>query len=435
MCKSRFGAGIKWLGNQKVVRNDFFYLNDDEQKIVEEFESLSFSSSADVRSIKLEGAEIGLAALGSLISLLREPELDVVTHRKLVILALQTAAIAFYSIRNHLKLQNPDKFVVFNGRFAELRSALCAAQSVNIPSYVHERSGVLEKYSITANGSPHDLTIMKKIIEGVSAESTLDRSEQIRIAAEWYTERRDNKSQSWYSYIENQQKGVLPELSSGRCNVVIYNSSEDEMEAFDYWKNPIYRNQVDGINKIAENISNDPRFKLFLRIHPNLKGVDNSQVKAIISLKERFPSLTVIPAESPVNTYDLMDACDVVVSFGTTVGIEAAYAGKPVFLLGRAIFEDLDCCMKPKSHDEFISILEQFVSGDRDMIPDADRLIEGTTKYGLFKKLWGEEYSYVKPCNVAESKMIRNGKISVLRCSMPSILAYRIAKLFYNKWQ
>lgn len=432
-CKSRFMAGINWLGKQNVILNDMYFLNNDECKTVQEFESLTLSSASELRSIKIDGADIGLAALGSLISLLREPEFDVVSHRHLVVSALQTATITFYSVRNHLKIQNPDKLVLFNGRFAELRAALLAALSVNVPVFVHERSGVLEKYSITANGSPHDLTIIKKMIDDVFSNSTLDYTEKTRIAAEWYAERRDNKPQSWYSFIDSQQKGVLPELSSDRSNVVIFNSSEDEMEAFDYWKNPIYRNQTDGINRIAEIISNDSRFKLFLRIHPNLKGVDNSQVKSINSLKERFPSLTVIPAESPVSTYDLMDACDVVVSFGTTVGIEAAYAGKPVFLLGRAIYEDLNCCIKPKSHDEFIFFIDQLVSGNRKMIPDTDRLIEGTIKYGLFNKLWGEEYSYVKPCNVAESKMIKNGKMVDLKCSVASTLAYRIANLFYKK--
>jgi hypothetical protein len=435
MCKSRFKAGMKWLGHGNFIQEDFFLLDDNDYKIVEDLASIPFQSAFDLRLIKIDGADIGLAALGSLISLLREPELDVVSHRQLVVSALKTAAIAYFSIRNHLKRHQPDKFVVFNGRFAELRSALCAAQSENIPAVVHERSGVLEKYGMTAGTSPHDLNVMKKIIEEVYSSSPLDLAEKIRIAAEWYGERRDNKPQSWYSFAENQQKGVLPNLSSEHCNVVIFNSSEDEMEAFDYWKNPIYKNQTEGIGMIAETLCSDPRFRLFLRIHPNLRGINNSQIKAVNALKIRFPSLTVISADSPVSSYDLMDASDIVISFGSTVGLEAANAAKVVILLGRAIYEDLNCCIKPKSHEEFRNIINRLVSGDRVMVPDRDSITGGTTKYGFFKKKWGENYIYVNPISVSESRMIKNGKEKVLKCPKLLMLVDRSVQLVDKKCQ
>lgn len=435
MCESRFRSGMKWLGNEAVIQNDFFMLKKDEFETVRALESLPLKSASELRLIKIDGADIGLAALGSLISLLREPAFDVVLHRKLVVSVLQSATVAFFSIRNHLRIYQPDKFVIFNGRFAELRGALCAAQSQGIPTVVHERAGVLEKYSTTLNTSPHNLLAMKQSIEEVYAGSSLDYAEKIKIAAEWYQERRDNKPQSWYSFISEQSKGLLPELSPGRCNIVIFNSSEDEMEAYDYWKNPVYTDQSDGIRRISESVCNDGRFKLFLRVHPNLRGVDNTQTRMIEALGKCYPSLAVIPSESPISSYDLMEACDIVISFGSTIGIEAAHVFKPVILLGRAIYEDLGCCIQPKSHEEFIQILTQFVSQEREIIPDRSKLIKGTTKYGFFKKLSGEDYRYVNTCSVIESRMVKNGIETILKPAQIVTLMDLVSRGIDNTWR
>lgn len=416
-CMSRFKSGTAWLGNENVTVENFLFLTAEEQQFIDSLNEKTFSTIADVKSIMVEGADIGLAALGSVISLLRDPKPDVVFHRRLVVAHMQSAAMAFFSVRNHLLHQKTDKFVVFNGRFAELRGGLRAAQSLKVPTQVHERSGSLGKYSLTPDVSPHDLSMMKRMVETAYAESPLEETEKARIAHEWFEERRNNVSQSWYSLTTYQQRGHLPDLSPDRCNVVIFNSSEDEYEAFDEWQNRIYTDQSAGIRRIAEDLSKDDRFHLFIRVHPCLKKVVNSQTNKIAAIAAQFPKVTVIPAESTVSTYDLVDACDVVISFGTTVGIEAALAKKPVFLLAIALYEDLNCCVKPKSHEEFISILNSLVEGNTDSFPSEEEVGKGVVKFGFFNKMWGEEYKYVKPYDVDKSAMIRNGQETFLQAA------------------
>jgi len=58
-----------------------------------------------------------------------------------------------------------------------------------------------------------------------------------------------------------------------------------------------------------------------------------------------------------VDSYDIVSAADVVLTFGSTIGIEAAYYGKPSILLGRAVYEDLGSCYVPSSHDELMKLL------------------------------------------------------------------------------
>ena len=421
-CISRFKRGIAWLGNGSVTVEDFLLLTEDERQFIDLLNEKSLSTMAEIRSIVVDGADIGLAALGSVISFLREPKPDVAAHRRLVVSHLQSAAMAFFSIRNQLQRHRPDKFIVFNGRFAEVRGALRASQSLKVPTQVHERAGSLEKFSLTPDVSPHDLPVMKRIIETTYAESLLGEEEKTRIAHEWYEERRSSKPQNWYSFTAHQRNGHLPDLAPDRCNVVIFNSSDDELEAFDEWRNPLYADQSDGIRRIADDLGKDDRFRLFLRVHPNLKTSDNSQTREIAEIAEQFPEMTVISAASEVSTYNLIDACDVVIAFGSTVGIEAAFARKPVFLMGHSLYEDLNCCIIPKSHEEFIRLLHRLAEGGRDMIPASEEVDRGVVKYGFFNKMWGEEYRYVKPCSVAKSVMVKDGRETFLE---PAI-TYRV---------
>jgi hypothetical protein len=230
----------------------------------------------------------------------------------------------------------------------------------------------------------------------------------------------------------HQKRGHLPELFSDRCNVVIFNSSEDEMESFDEWQNRIYVDQSDGIRRIAEDLSNDNRFHLVLRVHPNLMNVQNSQTNNMLELEKLFPNMTVVSAESTVSTYDLVDACDVVISFGSTVGMEAALAKKPVFLLALAIYEDLGSCIKPKSHEEFLVLVRRFAEGGRDFVPTQYEMERGVEIYGYFHKMWGEEYRYVKPISVAKSLMVKHGEEIFLNYSITNRILALFSRLLVN---
>jgi hypothetical protein len=54
-----------------------------------------------------------------------------------------------------------------------------------------------------------------------------------------------------------------------------------------------------------------------------------------------------------------MRACDKIITFGSTIGVEAAYWGKPSILLGRAHYEDLNCCYILQTYDVLFEMIER----------------------------------------------------------------------------
>ena len=188
-------------------------------------------------------------------------------------------------------------------------------------------------------------------------------------------------------FTKNQVKGKLPtSFDAEKINVVIFNSSEDEMKTFDDWKNSLYNNQNEAIESICKLFLKYPEVHFYLRIHPNLKGVKNLQMKEIESMT--FPNLEVIAADDDISTYGLMDACDKVITFGSSTGPEATHRGKPSILLGKTFYDNLDCTYNIDDYNELTGLLL-----DKNLKP---KPAINARKYGYYLANHGEYHTYLK---------------------------------------
>ena len=131
-------------------------------------------------------------------------------------------------------------------------------------------------------------------------------------------------------------------------------------------------------------------------MHPNLKGLDNKQNDYLKNVIAKSKAVEIIAAEDSVDTYALINQSDIIVVFGSTVGAEAAFAGKNVVLLGRAAYENLDCVIIPKSHDELMKILTE----DDYQFPKINP--EAPLKYGYWNESFGIDYLHYQPIHLAK---------------------------------
>ena len=106
-----------------------------------------------------------------------------------------------------------------------------------------------------------------------------------------------------------RRKSLLPaSWNPAKRNVAIFNSSEDEYAATDaQWNNPLYANQLEGLQRIVQSLEADhDDIHVYLRIHPNLIGVNNKHTMALYDLRRDF--FEIIPPDDPVSTYALIKA-------------------------------------------------------------------------------------------------------------------------------
>lgn len=351
-----------------------------------------FNSIEELNSYKINNVDIGMAVASTLISRTRDPAPRVSNFKKYINDNISMSNSIYNAMKCHLQQIKPDIFYLFNGRFASIRPALRAAQDLGTKTFVHERAGVLHKYILTEDTYPHDLEYQKKLIENFWDYGRPD-NEKEEIAKQWFEDRRKGKEQGWYSYSKSQKNRQLPNgFDPSKRNVTIYISSEDEFAAIEGWENPIYKNQTEGINAII-NADFDEKIWFYIRIHPNLRRLDVSQTRELSELKGR--NFTIIPADSKIDSYELMIASEKVVTFGSTVSIESVYWGKPSILAGRSLFEDLGGCYIPKDHEELIDLINSHLN-------PLSKL--GAFKYAYYQSLAGIPYIYYSPDSLFKGK-------------------------------
>ena len=351
----------------------------------------TFATHADLRGFRIDNFDIGWAVLSSVISLTRDPTPDLSRQADLISRLLNAALSVYRSVQRYLDHHGVDRMYVFNGRLAPCRAVLRACQSRNVTCLVHERGCDLQHYELYRNTMPVDLAYVESEI-AASWDKAANDEKRDEIGSRFFIERAQGRVQSWYSFVTSQREGLLPHnWDSAKTNVVIFNSSEDEFAAIgDEWQNPLYSTQRDGLRRILESLGSwNENFHVYLRMHPNLREVDNEDTRGVLQLFAPF--LTVIPPDSPVSTYALIEHADRVLSFGSTVGIEAVYWGTPSILAGLSFYRGLGGTYNPGSHDELMALLKS------DLSP-RDRT--AALMFGYYYATFGIRYRYYRSTSV-----------------------------------
>lgn len=344
-----------------------------------------YNTVKELKCLEYKNVSIGCAVLSSYISITRNPLPDVLEKKtKMYIDNLLSQAVSLTdAVDEMILLYNPDKIVLYNGRLYESRPLVDLAIKYEIEYRCMEVIGgcrMDEAYKIVyfENSLPHDIKANFDKCNETWIRSSLVDEEKCRIGKSFFERRRAGVPAADKVYIKNQEKGKLPtNVDSNKKNIVIFNSSEDEFAALgdEFDSYALFQTQYDGIVYILEQFKDNNNFHFYLRIHPNLQNVRHKYHMDLYNLSYQFNNITVISAENSVSTYDLLDIADKVVVFGSTIGVEAAYWGKPVILLGAAFYYYLKVCYIPDSPQHLITLLCQ----ELDPLDKKDAI-----KYGYF---------------------------------------------------
>lgn len=354
---------------------------------------------ADAKNFVVQGADLGWGAASSCMMYGRDPYCEFNGAPEMMARFATAAYRTYFSVKNFLASQPRfDIAYIFNGRFEAARAAFRACREAEgLDVFTHERGSSLNKYSLFKNCLPHSKTNIQALIESSWQEAQEDM--RIEVGKQFFAERRIGHLPCGINFIKEQKKSHLPEnysrlVSSGKRIVSIFTSSEDEFAGIgDEWKNPLYGSQFEGIQRLCNDLLPDGSIHFFIRVHPNLAGVSNRDTERL--LKFQSSNATVIPPSSPVSSYDLLDASNQSLVFGSTMGVEATYWGKPSILAGVSMYDNLDACYKASSHEKLISLLTQELPPKPTM---------EAIKYGYFFRSFGTEFRYWVPENFEKGK-------------------------------
>jgi hypothetical protein len=77
----------------------------------------------------------------------------------------------------------------------------------------------------------------------------------------------------------------------------------------------------------------------------------------------------LIPPESPINTYDLIELADLGLVYTTTVGMEMAMNGVPVVVSGRTHYRGKGFTHDPQTLDEYFSTIARLLQDGGGRLP------------------------------------------------------------------
>lgn len=350
----------------------------------------SYNDASDIKKIVYKDVEIGYSCLSQYITDTRNSspvvsEAFISYFDRLLLSAKNIVDVAEKVIQREM----PDAIKLFNGRTFDNNAFWCLAYSLNIYFECLEVRGNHEFYRRYFKNFPHSSieNRTKNIIEAWD-NSPMEFECKCKLGRSFFIKKQKGIRTNDKVYTVHQVNQRLPEgFDSGKHNIAIFNSSEDELVSLgsSFERNNLFRNQLEGIEYVLSQFKLDTSYHFYLRIHPNLRGISYSYHTDLYRMSEQYSNVTIIPPESPIDSYALMNACEKIIVFSSTMGIEAVYWRKVVLVLSASYYFHLRGFYKPSNKKEVITMLK------KDLIPldNSDAL-----KYGFYQMYYDSDMRY-----------------------------------------
>ncbi len=350
------------------------------------------STSSQLETLEYKDILIGPGVSATLSYSLKHYDADLNSCATLARKILVASMIVVETLPQAIVESGADTLLVGNGRLATNWSASRVAEKLGVKVFAYEHLPNGNVYLV--NASPvHDLETIRTIIN--SAQDMFQHNPDVTAAESFFNSWRYPKKQikrkvialtNENIFLSEQRNGLVPEtLNQEEKNIAVFTSSEWEFASLPGWRNPFGNSQSEVFHGIVAHTGLDPKIKFWVRAHPNQA---NQEVDLLEKISEMNDSrCNFIGPLEDVDSYALMEACDVVLTFGSTIGIEATYWGRPSILCGRADYEFLDCVYKPSDLNEVVHMLNS------DLIPLPR---QSTLPYYLVRERKGIQTKFAK---------------------------------------
>lgn len=350
-----FEKTLKILNKQKGFFNTLNYI--DSEKTVDL--NLNFCSIEDLKKISYKNVNIGIGIASSFISIYRDHCLSLEKYSREVIREVKTAISVVETLEKFVKEIKPDLVYVFNGRMSSYSPVVHYCEKNKIDFKVFEFTSRYDKFHVLNRAIPHNVSYREQEMKDAWDESD-DLERKIEISKEFFESQRNGISLMEGSFIGYQKENQLPQVDKNKEIITFFNSSIDEFASVPGWENYIYiyEDETQAIWDVCKKFEDDVTKQFILRIHPNLKFLDNTQIRNLEKLKE-LQNLIIVNSTSTVSSYSLIDISDKIITFGSTIGIEACYFEKPSILLGMSFFDNLDVAYLPTSKKDLLDMISK----------------------------------------------------------------------------
>jgi len=399
-CRSRVKHALDWLQAKEDQLSVISHkkLSPQQQEYINStIDSIKKYDEAHIRSlVNIDDTEIFESSISALITELQVSKPCLSQHSKKLKLHLRVAMESYYSAVNILEEELVDEVYIYNGRFPKYRQILRVANRIGLDVKVYEYPYSGYENYITVNGTyPHDFGNTSKLIQSVVESSTLPEEKIISEGKNWFTERMFNKTQLAEPMLPSfnywQKTGEIGEWEDGIYNIVFFISSEHEYYAIKEVRETQPYGQIEALKAI---LSATRKALINVRVHPNLQDRDPLFLSQIMDL-DYEKRIKIIDADSSVDSYELMSKADLIVSFGSTTGIEAAFLGKPVITVGASLYAAFPATALAYTHKDLLELVIEAENNNYSKFPSVTQRNVEACKFAYGYSNFGQKPKYL----------------------------------------
>jgi hypothetical protein len=206
-----------------------------------------------------------------------------------------------------------------------------------------------------------------------------------RAIMEYLTSRR-RSGRDWIAFHDRNPDEDLASIAAGlgidRSKPLIGMLTNVSWDAQLHYPANAFPHMLDWVVKTIGYFSRRPDLQLVIRVHPaEITGDISSRQPVVEEVARAFPALPpnvfIIPPESRISTYTVMEACDAVIIYGTKTGVELTSLGIPVIVAGEAWIRNKGITLDAQSTDDYFRLLDRLPLGR----PMSDEMTARARKY------------------------------------------------------
>ena len=270
----------------------------------------------------------------------------------------------------------------YNGRFLHDSAVTAAARHHGLPVLFYDSGGLETDFDLTIEDT-HDWSALQKRMQAMYRE--WPEEERADLGASWFLDRINHTEADNARFTDSQLPGAGIDRSDDEVVATYFSSSGDEIAELDLDWADYFDGQEGAVLAVAE-ACRELGIRLIVRTHPHKRHKSKRDVQDWHSAVTRAQPDVHLDEYSNVDSYTLMRQSDVVVTFGSTTGVEAGFAECPVVVMGPSAYDELGCAVRVRTKRELVKALQERKAGKR----------EDALPYGLMMKRRGFAYRYLE---------------------------------------
>jgi hypothetical protein len=275
----------------------------------------------------------------------------------------ESALLSAFAFQSVLKRTQPSVCVFNHGIYSPqgVFGEVCRDRGVRL---VNWNVAYRKRCFIFSHGDSYHHTLLD---EPVTAWEDMPWSQDHEGAVDAYLRSRWHGTRDWIWFHEKPQErpdAIAAEVPVDFSKPVIGMLTNVVWDAQLHFKTNAFPGMLEWVHETIAYFSGRPELQLVIRVHPAEKrGTLPSRQPLVEEIRRRWPSLPanihVIPPESQISTYAVLQRCNAALIYGTKMGVELTSVGIPVIVGGEAWIRNKGVTMDARTVEEYRSLLDR----------------------------------------------------------------------------